>query len=195
MSKFLMGFFKKEVVEDKPLAHHAGVVSTLIGLSMRHSIFEQDQSRFGESFASVLDLYVGTLNAPALPNYFAIGSGREFAPCWDKEFVRAVVADHADEFGKLKEAFVDYAKGTIQQLSLTREIIACLGYPADVKQMPQYDEGLLTLSLEVLANLAEKYSNNVHNGRVGQEGNDSYIQGVTASVLLGVLLTCEKKKR
>ena len=188
-----MGLFGSKQIEDKPVEYHAGVVATLVGLSMGRTLFRADQDRFGESFASILNLYKGTLPAPALPNYFAIGSGSEYLPNWDKEFVREVVASFASEFEVIKDAFVGFTKGTFSQLGLIQAIIICMGYPPDTKTMTQYADGVLSLTLDVLADLADKYKNDTRNGRTGQIGNDAYIQGVTASVMLGLLIICEKK--
>lgn len=190
-----MGIFGKKQVEEKPLEYHACVVSTLIGLQMGRSILEEHKSKTGNAIASILNLYAGTLPAPALLNHLAIGIGVEFEPNWPKEFVRTVLANHSSDLESLKDSFIHLTKGAITTLELAQAIVNTLGYPADSNELSQYEDGLVSLTLGVIADLAEKVQNNTRNGLISQDGSEAYIQGITASMFLGLLLVTERTAR
>ena len=190
-----MGLFGNKQVQDKPLEYHACTVSTLIGLQMRSSIFEEHKTKTGGAVASVLNLYAGTLPAPALLNHLAIGIGVEFEPCWQKDFVRTVLTNHPSDLEYLKDSFIQLSKGAITTLELAQAIVITLGYPADSNELSQYEDGLVSLTLGVIADLAEKVQHGTRNGLVSQDGSDAYIQGVVASMFLGLLLVSEKVAR
>lgn len=190
-----MGIFGSKPIEDKPLEYHACTVATLIGLQMGVSTFRAEKERTGGAIASVLNLYAGTLPAPALLNHLAIGAGSEFTPSWDKEFVRDVVTRYESELLKLKDTFDGLTKGTSQEIDIARRSVECLGYSADVSDLSQYEDGLISLSLGVIGDLAIKVKNGTRNGNVNQDANDAYMQGVVAALFISVLLICERLKR
>lgn len=190
-----MGFLGSKKVDDKPLDYHANVVATLIGLQLQNSVLAENKSKIGSAICSILDLYVGTLPAPALLNHFAIGTGIEFIPSLEREFVRGALTQYSTELETLREAFMSYAKGTSASLELAQAIVLTLGYSADVKTMNQYEDSLVSLSLGVISDLAEKYQLGSKYGKVSQDAHDAYIQGVVATMFLGLLLVCEKRLR
>jgi len=185
-----MGIFGKKQIEDKPLDYHAGVVAVMLGgqISSRLSAI---QTRLGGAIASVLNLYSATLPAPALLNMLAIGAGKEFKPLWDKEMVREVLKSSQDSLSPLKDSFVAFTRNEASERELINTIIRSMGYTADAKFESEYDEGLLFTAHQILAELGEKVKGDTRNGLSGQIANDAYMQGVVASMFIGLLIACE----
>lgn len=191
MRKSVMGFFDKKQIEDKPIDYHAGVVAVMLGGRISATQLPEDQQRFGSSIAGILNLYASTLGAPALLNMLAIGSGKEFAPRWDKENVRSVLATHGDSLSPLKDAFVAYSRDQITETDLINTIIRIMGHSPDANLPSAYDEGLLYTAHQILAELAEKVKSDTRNGLSGQIANDAYMQGVVASTFISLLIASE----
>jgi len=185
-----MGIFGKKQIEDKPVAYHAGVVAVMLGnqISSRLSTI---QPRLGGAIASVLNLYSSTLPAPALLNMLAVGSGKEFKPIWDKEAVREVLISSADSLAPLKNSFVAFTKNQATERELVNTIIRSMGYSVDANFESEYEEGLLFTAHQILAELGEKFKGDTRNGMSGQIANDAYMQGVVASMVIGLLIACE----
>jgi len=186
-----MGIFGKKQIIDRPIAYHAGVIAALMGQKVRSTQLEADQARFGGAIASVLNLYSSTLGAPALLNMLAIGSGKEYAPIWDKEAVREVLAKSAESFAPLKESFLSYANKKTSEEDLINTIIRSMAYSAEGRTPTAYEEGLLFTCHQVLSEFAEKFQADHRNGLAGQEGTDAYLQGGAATAILGLLIACE----
>jgi len=187
-----MGIFGKRQIEDKPVDYHAGIVAVMLGGRITTTQLLTNQSRFGGAIASVLNLYSSTLPAPALLNMLAIGSGKEFKPTWDKEKVRGVLKSSSDSFSPLKESFIAFANNQATEKELINTIIRSMGYPVDSNFESEYEEGLLFTAHQILAELGEKVKRDTRNGMSGQIANDAYMQGLVASMVIGLLIACEK---
>jgi len=186
-----MGIFSKKQIEDKPVEYHAGVVAVMLGGRISTTQLLANQSRFGGAIASVLNLYSSTLPAPALLNMLAIGSGKEFRPIWDREAVREVLISSADSLAPLKNSFVAFTKNQATEKELINTIIRSMGYSVDANFESEYEEGLLFTAHQILAELGEKFKGDTRNGMSGQIANDAYMQGVVASMVIGLLIACE----
>ena len=185
-----MGIFGKKQIEDKPLDYHAGVVAVMLGsqISNRLSVI---QPRLGGAIASVLNLYSATLPAPALLNMLAVGAAKEFRPTWDREIVREVLRSSTDSLSPLKDSFVAFSRDQATERELVNTIIRSMGYAVDANFESEYEEGLLFTAHHTLAELGEKVKGDTRNGMSGQFANDAYMQGVVASMFIGLLIACE----
>ena len=186
-----MGLFGNKQIENKPLDYHAGVVAVMLGnqTSIRLAAV---QPRLGGAFTSVLNLYSATLPAPALLNMFAVGAVKEFKPIWDKEMVREVLKSSSDSLSPLKDSFVSFANNQVTERELVNTIIRSMGYAVDANFESEYEEGVLFTAHQVLAELGEKVKGDTRNGLSGQIASDAHVQGVVASMFIGLLIACEK---
>ncbi len=186
-----MGIFGKKQIEDKPLPYHAGVIAAQLGSKVSSTQLIADQPRFGGALLSVLNLYAATLGAPALPNMFAIGAAKEYSPLWDKEFVREVMTQSAEQMTSLKDAYVAFAKWQITETDLINAILRNMGKPIDQNLDSKYDEGMLFTAHQLLADLGQQVQSDTFNGQSGQQATDAMLQGVVAANFLALLFACE----
>ena len=186
-----MGIFGKKQIEDKPIDYHAGVVAFMLGNQISISQLSSDQPRFGSAIASVLNLFSITLPAPALLNMLSIGSGKEFIPMWDPESVREILVSSSESLAPLKDSFSKFSRSEFTERELLHTIIRTMGHSVDVNFDSDYEEGLLFTAHNVLVELGEKVKADTRNGLTGQIGNDAYMQGIAASMIIGLLIACE----
>jgi hypothetical protein len=66
-----------------------------------------------------------------------------------------------------------------------------MGYSVDANFGSVYEEGLLFTAHQILAELGEKFKGDIRNSMSGQIANDAHIQGVEASMFIGLLIACE----
>ncbi len=186
-----MGFFSKRQVQDKPTAYLAGLVAARIGMAINKRQIGSDQDRFGRAIASILQIYSAAFGAPALLNMLAIGSGHEYVPSWEMEWVRAELAKKVEALETIKNAFVDYSKGLLTETDLSNTIVMFMGYPVDKRLPNDYVEGIFLITWEVLSDLGEIVKSDSNNGKYGQDANDAMQQGVIAAGFLSLLILCE----
>jgi len=187
-----MGIFGKKQIEDKPIDYQAGIVAFMLGNKISENQLAKDQPRFGSAIASVLNLFSITLPAPALLNMLVLGAFKEFTPMWDPETVRGVLVSSTESLEPLKNNFIKFSRNEITEKELINTIIRTMGHPIDVNFDSDYETGLLFTAHQILVELGEKFKGDTRNGMSGQNANDAYMQGIVASMFIGLLIACEK---
>lgn len=185
-----MSFLSKRRIVEQPINYHAGVVFTSFGLKLRGISDINSRDKLGRSISSLAHCYAKNLAAPELPHMFAVGMGVEFAPSWSREQISSIVVSKEEEIDALTNAFNSYALYGAELLVIPSQIVRNLGYAADSDSLVGYEESILNVTFQVMADFADKVISESRVGKYGPLGVDAHKQGVMASFFSGLLIGC-----